>query len=282
MKKRSLILLIILVRFFPIFGYATTDSISIKCDSNILVAGDSTSCVVSGNSSGVVTAVSASLNASNITFVSFTPSSKWVGDDISNGKIDVYTADDISGNFEIGTLKIKVNDNIYNVNDTIILDSVIFYDDNYNSNDIDSVSFDINVPAFVINKLKVNEDKKIIKLFEEGLKIQNLFDNIYTSGNVTAISRDNTLLDSSNLIKTSDKLKISFDDNSYEYLISLKGDVTGNGKIENADSLKIADYLLDNTQIAGDVYLDAADYNDDDKINLKDAIKIVNKALENN
>lgn len=282
MKKRCLILLIILVCFFPIFGYAATDSISIKCDSNILVAGDSTSCVVSGNSSEIVTAVSASLNASNITFVSFTPSSKWVGDDISNGKIDIYTADDISGNFEIGTLKIKVNDNIYNVNDSITLDSVIFYDDNYNSNNIDSVSFDINIPAFVINKFKVNEDKKIIKIFETGLKFQNLFDNIYTSGNISAISRGDILLDSSSLVKTSDKLKISFNDNSYEYLISLKGDVSGNGKIEINDSLMVADYLLDNTQITEDVYLDAADYNDDNKINLKDAIKIVNKALENN
>ena len=123
MKKRCLILLISLFCFIPTFVYGAAGSISVKCDSNLLVAGDSTNCIISGSSDEVVTAISASLNASNITFVSFTPSSKWIGDDISNGKIDIYTADDISGNFEIGTLKIKVNDEVYNIDDSV---SIVF------------------------------------------------------------------------------------------------------------------------------------------------------------
>ena len=145
MKKRCLILLISLFCFIPTFVYGATGSISVKCDSNLLVAGDSTNCVISGSSDEVVTAISASLNASNITFVSFTPSSKWIGDDISNGKIDIYTADDISGNFEIGTLKIKVNDGVYNIDDSVELKDVLYYNSSYSSYNVDSSSFNIKI-----------------------------------------------------------------------------------------------------------------------------------------
>ena len=145
MKKRCLILLISLFCFIPTFVYGATSSISVKCDSNLLVAGDSINCVISGSSDEVVTAISASLNASNITFVSFTPSSKWIGDDISNGKIDIYTADDISGNFEIGTLKIKVNDGVYNIDDSVELKDVLYYNSSYSSYNVDSSSFNIKI-----------------------------------------------------------------------------------------------------------------------------------------
>ncbi len=145
MKKRCLILLISLFCFIPTFVYGATGSISIKCDSNLLVAGDSTNCIISGSSDEEVTAISASLNASNITFVSFTPSSKWVGDDISNGKIDIYTADDISGNFEIGTLKIKVNGGVYNIDDSVELKDVLYYNSSYSSYNVDLASFNIKI-----------------------------------------------------------------------------------------------------------------------------------------
>ena len=138
-------LLISLFCFIPTFVYGATGSISVKCDSNLLVAGDSTNCVISGSSDEVVTAISASLNASNITFVSFTPSSKWIGDDISDGKIDIYTADDISGNFEIGTLKIKVNDGVYNIDDSVELKDVLYYNSSYSSYNVDSSSFNIKI-----------------------------------------------------------------------------------------------------------------------------------------
>lgn len=145
MKKRCLILLIGLFCFVPTFVYGATGSISIKCDSNILVTGDSTNCIISGSSDEEVTAISVSLNASNIAFVSFTPSSKWVGDDISNGKIDIYTADDISGNFEIGTLKIKVNDGVYNIDDSVELKDVLYYNSSYSSYNVDLASFNIKI-----------------------------------------------------------------------------------------------------------------------------------------
>lgn len=54
MKKRYLFLLISLVYFIPTFVYGATNKISIKCDSNVLVAGDSTSCVISGDRKSVV------------------------------------------------------------------------------------------------------------------------------------------------------------------------------------------------------------------------------------
>ena len=73
------------------------------------------------------------------------PSSKWVGDDISNGKIDIYTADDISGNFEIGTLKIKVNDGVYNIDDSVELKDVLYYNSSYSSYNVDSSSFNIKI-----------------------------------------------------------------------------------------------------------------------------------------
>ena len=152
---------------FPIFVSAEDSGIFIKCDKSNLNASDSTECLITGKSSSDVTAVSATLKAgSSISFESFKPSSKWVGDDISNGKIDVYTSDDISGDFEIGILKIKVKDGVYNIDDSIQLKDVLYYNSSYNSYSVESTNFNIRI---------INNDSKLKSLTIEGIDLNPEF-----------------------------------------------------------------------------------------------------------
>lgn len=52
----------------------------------------------------------------------------------------------------------------------------------------------------------------------------------------------------------------------------VKGDVTGFGNADINDASKISDYLLDKNEISDYIYLNAADYDNNGKINIKDII----------
>ena len=167
MKRKILFIILLYFVIFPIFVSAEDSGIFIKCDKSNLNASDSTECLITGKSSSDVTAVSATLKAgSSISFESFKPSSKWVGDDISNGKIDVYTSDDISGDFEIGILKIKVKDGVYNIDDSIQLKDVLYYNSSYNSYSVESTNFNIRI---------INNDSKLKSLTIEGIDLNPKF-----------------------------------------------------------------------------------------------------------
>ena len=167
MKRKILFIILLYFVIFPIFVSAEDSGIFIKCDKSNLNASDSTECLITGKSSSDVTAVSATLKAgSSISFESFKPSSKWVGDDISNGKIDVYTSDDISGDFKIGILKIKVKDGVYNIDDSIQLKDVLYYNSSYNSYSVESTNFNIRI---------INNDSKLKSLTIEGIDLNPKF-----------------------------------------------------------------------------------------------------------
>jgi hypothetical protein len=102
MKK---ILLLLVVGLFPVFVYA--DSISVSCNKTTVSPGETITCNISGTTSSAVNGVSAKVILNNLTFQSFSKSSVWNGDG-NNGEIDLYTSDNQSGTFAIGTLTLKV------------------------------------------------------------------------------------------------------------------------------------------------------------------------------
>lgn len=59
----------------------------------------------------------------------------------------------------------------------------------------------------------------------------------------------------------------------------VKGDVTGFGNADINDASKISDYLLDKNEISDYIYLNAADYDNNGKINIKDIIGVANDWL---
>lgn len=122
-KKVLLFFILLLIPMFTYAGY-----ISMSCNDDVVSNGNIT-CNISGNSSNIVTAISIMVKVgNNISFAKFEPSSIWQGDG-DNGDIELYTAMDVFGNFDIGKLVLNVDsiDSGYDTN--IILDSISYFDD---------------------------------------------------------------------------------------------------------------------------------------------------------
>ncbi len=118
----------------------------------------------------------------------------------------------------------------------------------------------------IFNGLTVNEDKKYIYKIEVGTSIDTIINSVSTNGKVSVI-RDND----TSITATGQKLKIDFDDYSVEYIIIVKGDVNGDGKVTLSDittALKGYRKKIDFT----DYMFTAIDFNDDSEFKLSDIV----------
>ena len=141
MKKLIFMILMISLILLPINVYALTGSISAKCTPSRVYPGETVTCLVSGTSDEFVTSISAAFSVDNgATVTSFQTSNDWEGNDINNNKIDVYTSNDVSGNFNIGTLTLKVNDSATAGNIALNFSNVEFDDVNSSSVNISNSS----------------------------------------------------------------------------------------------------------------------------------------------
>jgi len=118
----------------------------------------------------------------------------------------------------------------------------------------------------IFNGLTVNEDKNYIYKIEVGTSIDTIINSVSTNGKVSVI-RDND----TSITATGQKLKIDFDDYSVEYIIIVKGDVNGDGKVTLSDittALKGYRKKIDFT----DYMFTAIDFNDDGEFKLSDIV----------
>lgn len=118
----------------------------------------------------------------------------------------------------------------------------------------------------IFNGLTVNEDKNYIYKIEVGTSIDTIINSVSTNGKVSVI-RDNDI----SITATGQKLKIDFDDYSVEYIIIVKGDVNGDGKVTLSDittALKGYRKKIDFT----DYMFIAIDFNDDGEFKLSDIV----------
>lgn len=123
MKKKIIVLIILLMPFI-----VKASSLSLECNTDV-VKTEQLSCIIKGNSNTNITSISAKvITGNNINFVSFTPSSVWKGDG-EEGHIELYTSDDINGNFNIGTINFKVTSLYDGGTSSITIDQISFYDE---------------------------------------------------------------------------------------------------------------------------------------------------------
>ena len=142
MKNRIVLFIVLLITPFCV----KANSILITCDTNI-VKGTSLKCSINGVAEGIVSAVSAKVRTgSNIKFNSFIPNSSWQGDG-EEGKIDLYTASDMTGNFVIGTLNFDVTSIYEGGNSTITIDSIFFYDENGKESSVTPITNTIRIAS---------------------------------------------------------------------------------------------------------------------------------------
>jgi len=84
------------------------------------------------------------------------------------------------------------------------------------------------------------------------------------------------------LVGTGQKLVININDSEkIEYTISISGDVTGDGLINIADVIKIADHTINQNVLIKDYEKIASDVTGDNIINIADVVKIADYTLDN-
>ena len=129
MKKYGIIILMTLFMILPIEVNALTGSVKISCSPNSISEKETVECLITGTTDENVKSISGNIEISdNLSISSFKVNEKWIQNSNENDKININTSDDISGDFEIGTISIKVSDNAQAGNESIKLTSVIFKD----------------------------------------------------------------------------------------------------------------------------------------------------------
>lgn len=105
--KRKILLCLSLIGLFIIPNKVFAGSLSVSVSCKDTLVNQTTTCTVTGSPSGAsISGFSASYQISGGTFVSFTPGSGWSGEG-SGGTIDLYTDNNKSGSFTIGTFTIR-------------------------------------------------------------------------------------------------------------------------------------------------------------------------------
>lgn len=220
MKK---IMFTAIMLMMPIFVNA--NQIFLSCPTEIEKNAEFT-CTVTGKSSSVITSISASVTLGDkLQFLSFTSDDKWQGN-ATNGVIDVYTSDTITGSFKIGTLKLK---NTGEGNNSVTLETVKFHDDNYKKIDVSSVRKDVLLK--VNNVVNENKNNNINNNNNQNNNNTNNGSNQGT-GNDDVLDNDNQISSEDNEIIDNNYLEnilidgynINFDKDRYEYTLIIKNE----------------------------------------------------------
>lgn len=80
------------------------------------------------------------------------------------------------------------------------------------------------------------------------------------------------------IITTHTKLSLRIGNTTYAYIVVLKGDVNGDGKIQATDYVKIRNHIMGKTNLT-DASLQAADINQDSKVQATDYVKVRNHIM---
>lgn len=164
--KRVLNVILFMLFILPIKVNALEGKLDINCDNYSVKANDEITCNITGYSNEEITGLSADIVlSSNLELINFNTDSAWQGD-ASENKIGLYTDINKKDNFNIGTLKVKVKDNVENLVESISLKNVIYSDALFNKVDISNVSKNIRVSSLnnylsslTINPGSINFDK---------------------------------------------------------------------------------------------------------------------------
>ncbi|MCR4581878.1 MAG: hypothetical protein K5666_05185 [Bacilli bacterium] len=130
MKK---IVILILLSFFPIVGYADSEYINLECPSYSI--GDTIECDLYTNVNYAIAAIEYDYSLpEQVSFIEFNKDDVWEGEQVGN-IIYLYTSDLQIGKVHLGKIKIKINDSINNID--IKSNNLVYTDENFNDKKID-------------------------------------------------------------------------------------------------------------------------------------------------
>lgn len=243
MKKRIYVIITFIMMILPFYVSAeSTGSVNISCSPSTIKSGETTSCTITGKTDNDVSSISMGIKLSeNLEAVEFKPNSTWLGDDISNGKIDIYTnsGDPVKSEFTIGTLKIKAKDGVIAKDESLTLTSNVFYHDRAEYK-IPDATTSIRIPSNnnSLSSIKVNDDGKF---FDEN---KTSFDLTIKSDTANIVV---TTKDGKAKVKGDGQQKLNYGKNTFRIEVTAED---GSKKvytlnINRPDSRSKENYLLD-------------------------------------
>lgn len=161
MRKKILTIIAFIITILP--GYVLADatgSVTISCSPSAVKAGSEVKCTIQGTSQVEITSLTLGITTSeNLEIVSFATAKPWIGNDIDNKKIDIYSEEIQKNTFTIGTLTLKAKENLSDKNEKVTLSSNTFYYDK-NEYEVEDVSANIRIASNNNNlsSIKVNGD----------------------------------------------------------------------------------------------------------------------------
>lgn len=168
----------------------------------------------------------------------------------SEGEKDIkydYNGDEVVDNEDLNIYKVCYQ-KYYDLSFSISSD-VIKYDD---------VN---NIISKILLKTTVEELMSVIDSTDKEIEVRDKADNIMSD---------------TDIIKTGDKLIIkNSSGNSKKYILSVNGDVLGDGTISMDGAKKIASHIIDGNVLISQEYLLAADYDGDGTIRMNDVMKML-------
>ena len=129
--------------------------------------------------------------------------------------------------------------------------------------------------------LNVNEKEKCINKISEGTKVSDLLLKIDTNATVKMKNNKGTLLTNTDFVGTGSKIIMEFSNRTEEYTIIVEGDVTGDGVINIADVIKLADHTV-TRDILTDIEQKAGESTGDSTLNIADVIKLADYTVDKN
>ncbi len=125
-----------------------------------------------------------------------------------------------------------------------------------------------------VKDYKMISDKQILYGININTSLDELTSKIDTTGNIKGIFDGNNNHDD---IKTGNRVVVEFgkDNNTLEYILSVRGDILGTGSIDKKGGKVVSKYIIDGNGLVGDEYIYAADYNYDGKIKMNDVVEML-------
>lgn len=243
MKKRIYVIITFIMMILPFYVSAeSTGSVNISCSPSTIKAGETTSCTITGKTDNDVSSISMGIKLSeNLETVEFKPNSTWLGDDISNGKIDIYTnsGDPVKSEFTIGTLKIKAKSGVIAKDESLTLTSNVFYHDRAEYK-IPDATTSIRIPSNnnSLSSIKVNDDGKFFDENKTSFDLTNESD----TANIVVTTKDGKAK-----VKGDGQQKLNYGKNTLKIEVTAED---GSKKvytlnINRPDSRSKENYLLD-------------------------------------
>lgn len=133
------------------------------------------------------------------------------------------------------------------------------------------LSFNINSDV-----IKYDEENNIISRILLGTTVEELKGVIVTDKTIEVRDKADNIMNDTDIIKTGDKLIIkNSSGNSKKYILSVNGDVLGDGAVSMDGAKKIASHIIDGNVLISQEYLLAADYDGDKIIRMNDVMKMI-------